>query len=515
MRSHAAAPIRGLIKRGIQLRVHLIQRIQRMSKESYEVDVLVLGAGSAGTVARRAAKSAGASVLLCDGGILGTTCARVGCMPSKLLIAPSTLAREVKKAHLLGLHVDDVRIDGPAVMQRVRAERDRFVGFVEQDMEAIPEDERLWENVRFVEPGIAQSTSGKTIHYKAAVVSTGTTPFIPDPLPKLSSTLYTSDSIFEIQDIPKRLAVIGAGVIGIELGQAFAGLGSDVTIIARDEGLGILKDKEVWETFRSLLAKDVRLLQNASVTHAEERDGVAHLSWTHGDEENFDGSFDAVLVATGRRASFASVGLENLGIEANSPRDLNLDEERLQIGTHPIFLAGDINGMRAILHEAVDEGRIAGENAARAALYGHHDARCFERRTPLGIMFGSPQASYAGQRPVELEEGTFETGSASFQNQGRSRIDLVNEGLIHIYGAKPNGRLLGFEMCGPAAEHVGHLLSWAIQQQLTVSEVLDMPFYHPTIEEGVRTALQRLARELGIRRSSRMRAGECAPTEER
>lgn len=477
-----------------------------------EVDVVIIGAGSAGLVARRAAKGIGASVVLCDGGTLGTTCARVGCMPSKLLIAAATSARAVRRAPQFGVLAEAPVIDGPAVMKRVQDERDRFTGFVLRGIEEIPEGEFLAQNVYFEAPGLMRAEDGTEIRYKSAVIATGTKPFVPPPYTNLKDTLYTSDTIFDLETVPKRLAVIGAGVIGLEIGQAFAALNSQVTVLSIDDSLSILSDPDVYESYKAPLSKEVDLYLSSKTTGAEEKNGEAVLTWTTSSGEEKRGTFDVVLVAAGRQAGLKSLGLDKLGIDFDHPRDLNISKDRLQIPDHPIFAAGDVNGLRPLLHEATDEGRIAGENAARIALEGRKLGGCFERRASVAIAFTEPQTASAGLSFRDLEEGSYEVGEATFTNQGRSRVDLVNEGMIHVYGHKTDGRLLGFEMCGPSAEHVAHLLSWAIQQKLTVFDVLDMPFYHPVIEEGVRTSLQRLAKNLALGTNSRLRAKECAPT---
>jgi len=157
----------------------------------------------------------------------------------------------------------------------------------------------------------------------------------------------------------------------------------------------------------------------------------------------------------------------------------------MQCGDHPIFIAGDVNEDLPLLHEASDEGRIAGENAAR-----YPDVRPAQRRTPLAIVFTDPQLAIAGTRYADLVPGSFVRGQVSFESQGRSRIMLRNVGRLHVYADVANGRLLGAEMIGPAAEHMGHLLAWAIQARLTVAQALAMPFYHPVVEEGLRTALR-------------------------
>lgn len=486
-----------------------------MSQPDYEVDVVVLGAGSAGLVARRAAEKLGASTLLCDGGTLGTTCARVGCMPSKLLIAPARAARYAQRANALGVQIPTLTIDGKAVMQRVQSERDRFVGFVVDDTERLLETNAfLPENVRFKADGVLQSDSGKIIHYKSAVIATGTTPFIPPPFDQLKATLHTSDTIFELEDIPPRIAVIGAGVIGLELGQAFAALQSEVTVFNVGSNLSILRDPEIAAAYEDALRQDVTLYQNSRVTSAHEANGVASLQWLDADSKERDGQFDCVLVAAGRRANLEALNLRALGVDAQAPQDLEIKDERLQLADLPIFMAGDINNIRPLLHEAADEGRIAGENAAHFALTGPQDVYKYQRHTPLSIAFTHPQSATGGQTWGNLPDNVA-IGATTFTNQGRARVDLENHGGIRVYGDPDSKRLIGFEMCGPDAEHIGHQLTWCIQQGLTVGAILDMPFYHPVIQEGVRTALQRLAKALGLQNNSRLRCEEGAPTAER
>ena len=166
----------------------------------------------------------------------------------------------------------------------------------------------------------------------------------------------------------------------------------------------------------------------------------------------------------------------------------------MQCGDSAIFIGGDADDELPLLPEAADQGRIAGDNAAR-----YPDVRPGLRRTPLGIVFTDPQIATAGASYKQLcdsHPGRFAVGQVSFENQGRSRVMLQNKGLLRVYAEFRSGRFLGAEMIGPRAEHIGHLLAWAAQAGLSVSAMLDMPFYHPVVEEGVRTALRHLAHEL-------------------
>lgn len=486
-----------------------------MSVQVIETDVVIIGAGSAGLVARRAAEASGAKTLLCDGGILGTTCARVGCMPSKLLIAPARQVRSMQNAAAFGIQYAVPAIDGQAVMRRVQKERDRFTRFVVDDIQSLKDDQFLAENVHFVQPGVLESETGTRIHYKAVVLAAGTQPFVPPPFDNLHTTLHTSDTIFEITTLPKRIAVIGAGAIGLELGQAFAALQCNVSIFNHGDALGILRDPITTEPFETALRDELQLYQNTAIQNAKEQDGKAILSWKNKDGGERTENFDIVLVAAGRHANLASLKLAAIQLSEENPRDWNVSPESLQIPNTAVFTAGDINAIRPILHEAADEGRIAGENAAFYAKEGKAAVACYNRRVPLNIAFTYPETATGGTTYQEAsqDEETV-SASASFNNQGRARVDLENYGALVVYGNAKTKELTGFEMCGPDAEHVAHLLSWMIQRRVPVPDILDMPVYHPVIYEGVRTALQRLSKAMGLRRMSRIRCRECAPTQQ-
>jgi len=150
-----------------------------------------------------------------------------------------------------------------------------------------------------------------------------------------------------------------------------------------------------------------------------------------------------------------------------------------------------VNGDRPILHEAADEGIIAGHNAV-------NEEQCFKRRVPLGITFSDPNIAFVGSRHQDLvhQNRDFVIGKVSFEGQGRSIVKLKEQGLLHIYADTKSGEILGAELQAPDGEHLAHLLAWAISLKLTVEETLRLPFYHPVIEEGLRTALRDCARQI-------------------
>ncbi len=162
------------------------------------------------------------------------------------------------------------------------------------------------------------------------------------------------------------------------------------------------------------------------------------------------------------------------------------DPLTLQCGTAPVFIAGDANNVLPLLHEAADEGKVAGDNAARWP-----DVRPLTRRAMLAVVFSDPQLAIVGNSYASLEPGSFVTGEVSFEDQGRSRADAEEQGPDGTSGADiATGRFLGAEWMGPRAENIAHLLAWSYQQGLTIAQMLAMPFYHPVVEEGLRTALR-------------------------
>jgi len=464
--------------------------------ETRHVEVAVLGAGTAGLGARRAASQHTDSVVLIEGGPHGTTCARVGCMPSKLLIAAAEAAHAVRDAPVFGvLPGDPLRIDGRAVMARVRAERDRFVGFVVDAVEALPASERLTGWARFVEPHRLQVGEDLRVEAERIVIATGSRPTIPPDFAALGPLAVTNDDVFDWTDLPESVAVFGGGVIGLELGQALHRLGVRVRLFGRGGSVGPISDPDVRACAERCFTEELAFDPSAQVERVAERDGAVEVTFRDPRGATQTERFARLLAATGRRPNLDRIGLEHSGLALDERGIPLFDRFTGRCGDSHIFLAGDVNAELPLLHEAADEGRIAGDNAGR-----YPDLRCHPRRTPLSIVFTEPQIAMAGLSHRELVAAgvEFAIGAIDFADQGRSRVLHRNCGLLRLYGEHGTGALLGAEMVGPRAEHIGHLLAWSIQQHRTVDQLLEMPFYHPVIEEGLRTGLRELRSQLKL-----------------
>lgn len=459
--------------------------------QTMETDVAIIGAGTAGMSAYRAALAHTPRVLVIEGGPYGTTCARVGCMPSKLLIAAAEAAHNVHTAHAFGVHAASPRVDGEAVMRRVREERDRFVGFVVDAVENWPPAHRLRGYARFLDLHTLQVDAHTVVQAQRIVIATGSQPQVPAAWKHAAGErLIVNDDVFSWQTLPQAVAVLGAGVIALELAQALQRLGVRVHLYGRSERLGPLTDPHLQALSRSVLGQEIPMtLQAADLTLQRDEQGV----WVHTGGQSQ--CFDYVLAATGRRPQLQGLGLEGLDVPLDAQGVPVFDRHTGQIGTLPLFIAGDVNNELELLHEAADEGRIAGDNAGR-----YPDVRQRPRRAALAIAFTDPPMMLAGATHRDLTHlgQPFVSASVSFVDQGRSRVMLKNQGALQLYAAPDTGRLLGAEMLGPAAEHLGHLLAWSVQRGDTVQQMLDSPFYHPVVEEGLRTALRSLQAQLQL-----------------
>ncbi len=450
-----------------------------MTASTDRCDVAVIGAGTAGLSAQSAAYAAGAEVRLIDPFFAGTTCADVGCMPSKLLIAAADAAHGARHAEVFGVHAAP-RIDGAAVMRRLREHRDRFTQGVKDNIARLPDHVRIKARARFAGPNLLDLGEGRMLEARAVVLAIGSRPVLPGPFAKLGPALLTNESIFEMEDLPASVGVIGAGALGLEMAQALARLGVEVQVFDRGARMAGLQSAELSDRLHKAMSREMPIHLGQS-PEPEPVDGGVRLRWDGG-----EAVFERILVAAGRAPEWEGLELAKAGIPLDEDGKPKVDADTLQCGDSAVFVAGDANGIRPLLHEASAEGTIAGHNAAK-----HPEVQPARRKVPLVIAFTRPEACSIGQIPGDDEEDCI-CGEVDFADQGRAKVEARNDGLLRLHGRHGDGKLLGAEMCAPGGEHLAHLLALAIDQGLTAEEMLRMPFYHPVLEEGLKTALERL-----------------------
>jgi len=448
-----------------------------------EVDVAILGAGSAGLFVLSQVKRETDNYVLINGGELGTTCARVGCMPSKVLIQ---IAEDFHRKSIFDREGidggEELSVDVPASMEHVQDLRDVFVDKTLSVTDEMDEAHLIDGYAKFIANDTVE-VNGEQIKAKCIVIATGSAPVIPAAWDEFKDHVITTDDFFELEDLPASMAVIGLGSIGLEIGQSLQRLGVAVTGIDQLSHVAKLEDDKVNEMALTVLRREMPLWmgQPATITVVE-----GGLQVTAGDNEVV---VDKVFASLGRKPNLDNLNLAATDIEMDDAGIPIFDPLTMQIGDLPIFIAGDVNADRPILHEAGHGGRVAGCNVMHLVNDAPLDR--FKRKVPLGITFCDPNIATAGAQLGELDQEAIVIGEIQFAPVGRALIIGKNRGLLRLYVQKSDGLLLGASMCCVKAENLAHLISWSIQQSMTVFDILKMPFYHPVIEEALSSGYRR------------------------
>ncbi|EGV18853.1 dihydrolipoyl dehydrogenase [Thiocapsa marina] len=453
-------------------------------------DVAIIGAGHAGLNAVKEVRKLTDNWVLINGGPLGTTCARIGCMPSKVAIHLADNFQSRRRFERYGIHgADALALDQTSALEHVRDLRDTFVDLVLANTTDEMDDEHLLEGyAEFIDAGRLR-VGDREIRADSVIIATGAKSMVPSPWQeRFGDGILTVDTLFEQESLPKSVAVIGLGPIGVEIGQAMHRLGVDVTGIDHGKQLSRIPDPEVNRAAIDILQREfpVWLGHESRIERCDA--GFRVYSGERVAE------VEKLFLAVGRHPHLGPLRLERLNVPLDPHGVPMHDPETLRIGRLPVYLAGDSAGGIASLQMAAEQGRIAGYNAV------HRRPRRLARKTPMAILFTDPNIALVGQRWDTLDHDRTAVALQRFGPVGRALIMGQNRGVLRVYADRRSHRILGAAMIGPRCEHLAHLLAWAIECRLTVERTLEMPFYHPVIEEALQDALLELDKELSTRR---------------
>lgn len=448
-------------------------------------EVAVIGAGTAGLTAFHEVRRAGRDALLIDHGPLGTTCARVGCMPSKAVLHAAHKWSILQE--LAGSQPTIASVTADDLWRQALAMRDMLGEGAAKRTRQTAGERLLMGTARFVGPD-ELDVGGRRVRAKAVVVATGSRPVVPDFLQPLGDCVLTTDTLFNREKLPRSIGIIGAGAVGLEMAVALSRLG--VRVVAADlrSAPGGIVDPAIAERavlrfredFSLWLGEPVQVL--AGPTGAEiRRAGEAEL-------------VEVVLAAIGRQPNVDALNLSKAGATPDAKGRFAVDQATLRLPGTSVFFAGDVHPDRALMHEAADEGLIA----ARGALAVLDDCpiQPNARRTPLAIVFADPDICSVGLPFDELDAESTVIGVAEGTSNGRSRILHAESSLVRVYARRADGLLLGASLIAEHGEHLAHLIAWAVQRGETVRSLLEMPYYHPAVEEMLQSALKDAVRQI-------------------
>lgn len=451
---------------------------------SRQVDVAVIGAGHAGLNAIKEIRKVTENYVLINGGQLGTTCARFGCMPSKVALHLAETYSHRSQFQKLGIKgAEGLRLDIPEAMERIRELRDMFVDLILANTTDDMGDALIEGYAEFVDPQTLR-VGDRTIHTQATVIATGARSFVPPEWSAHENGILTVETLFDQETIPESIAVLGLGPMGIELAQALHRLGVRVVGIERGDTIARIDDPAVNRAAIDIFARDFPLWLGFGVSIERQGDRFRVRA---GERET---EVDKLFVAVGRRPNVDRLGLGRLGAVTDRQGIAQFNPLTMQVGPFPIYIAGDASGGLATLQRAADQGRVAGYNAAR------RHATEFKPKTNMSIVFSDPNVASVGALWSELDPDRTAVGEVRFGPVGRAVITGQNRGTLRIYADTRSGRILGAAMVGSQCEHLAHLIAWAVQMGMTVTQALGMPYYHPVYEEAIQDALHHLDRQL-------------------
>jgi len=428
--------------------VHPADWINPTPKERYHL--VVIGAGTAGLVSAAGAASLGAKVALVERAFLGGDCLNFGCVPSKALLRAAHAIANVRAAHAFGIEIDgDIRVNFPAIMERMRRLRsDISPNDSVQRFRDLGVDVFLGE-ARFVGPDRV-SVGDKTLHFRRAILATGTRPTIP-PIPGLTEAGYlTNESVFALTELPASLAILGAGPIGCELAQAFARFGTRVTLISNDERILKREDARAAGHIATAVQRDgVEIRYSTRVLQVEKRDGFRVLSLERGASSDRI-TVDAILVAAGRTPNVQNLGLDAAEVNADTKEGVIVND-RLQTSNGRIFAAGDICSRFKFTHAADAYARIAVQNSL---FYGRAKASAL---TIPWCTYTDPELAHIGwnQDAAKRAGVPIDTFTQAFSHVDRALLDGDADGFATIHVKRGTDTIVGGTI---VSRHAGDMI---------------------------------------------------------
>ena len=453
--------------------------------------VAVIGSGGAAMAAALKAVEQGARVTLIERGTIGGTCVNVGCVPSKIMI---------RAAHIVHLRRESPFDAGlpaaaPAVLrerllaqQQGRVEELRHAKY-EGILASTPAITVLRGEARFRDTRtltVATADGGThEVNFDRCLIATGASPALP-PIPGLADTPHwTSTEALESSSLPERLAVIGSSVVAVELAQAFARLGSQVTILARST-LFFREDPAIGEAVTDAFrAEGLEVLDHTQASHVAYAGGEFVLTTGQGEVRA-----DKLLVATGRAPNTRSLNLEAAGVEVNAQGAIVIDRAMRTSAPH-IFAAGDCTDQPQFVYVAAAAG-------TRAAINMTGGDAALDLTAMPAVVFTDPQVATVGYSEAEAQRAGLETDSRtlSLDNVPRALANFDTRGFIKLVAEAGSGRLLGVQAVAPEAGELIQTAVLAIRNRMTVQELADQLFPYLTMVEGLKLAAQTFTKDV-------------------
>ena len=447
-------------------------------------DVIIIGSGPGGYVCAIRCAQLGLKVACVEGrDTLGGTCLNVGCIPSKALLHASHMLHEAEHNFAaMGLKGKSPSVDWKQMM----AYKDDTIGQNTKGIEFLFKKNKIewlkgWGSI----PEAGKVKVGDDIHEaKNIIIASGSEPASLPGVEVDEKVVVTSTGALELGKVPKKMVVIGAGVIGLELGSVYARLGSDVTVVEFLDVITPGMDGEVQKVFQRTLKKQaLNFIMGAAVqkTESTKTKAKVHYKLRKDDSEHVLDA-DVVLVATGRKPFTEGLGLDALGIKMSSRGQIEVNDT-WETSVPGIYAIGDVIDGPMLAHKAEDEGMAAAEQVA--GKHGHVNYSVIP-----GVIYTHPEVANVGHTEESLKEAghDYRVGKFSFMGNGRAKANFAGDGFVKILVDKTSDRILGAHIVGPAAGDLIHEICVAMEFGASAEDLAMTCHAHPTYSEAVREA---------------------------
>ncbi len=465
-------------------------------------DVAIIGGGPGGYLAAERLGHLGKKVLLIEKGWLGGTCLNVGCIPTKTLLNSAKQYAHAKEAHKFGVQVEGVSYDWNAMLAWKNDVVGKLRGGIASQMkrygvDVVEGSGSIVGRGRVRAAPTSGSAGGADYECRAILVSTGSSPVMP-PIPGVKDNPVVVDStgLLDYPSVPKRLCVIGGGVIGVEFASLFSALGSEVTVVEMMDEIVPFMDKEQAPILRKAM-RSVTYKLGCKVEKIE--GGTVFYTAKTGEAENIEA--DLVLMAVGRRPNLSGWGAAEAGVDA-TPRGVVVDD-RMRTNLSGIWAAGDVTGRSQLAHSAYRMAEVAvadivasldgvAAGSAAAASAGPSANRMRYDAIPWAV-YGIPEAAGVGMTEQEAATRGIAIVKASVPMKISGRFAAENTfaapGAVKVIAEKASGRILGIHAVGAYASEFIWGGAALIEQELRVQDVQQLIFPHPTVCELIRDAV--------------------------
>ncbi len=449
-------------------------------------DLIVIGGGSAGLVAAGGSATLGARVALIEKNLLGGDCLYTGCVPSKTLIKSARFAQQAREAEKYGfqrLNPKFLKDSFASITNRVQnvieiiEEHDAPEVFEEMGVEVVFGTPRFLSKSE-IEVSLKNTNEKRVMKAKRFCISTGSKPFLP-PIEGLADAGFiTNEEVFNLQELPRRLVVLGAGAIGVELGQAFSRFGAKVTIVEMGARVLSKEDEEVSELLEKILkAEGLEILTKTKAVKVHKNEDGAKVVTCETDGKSFEIQADEILAAVGRQPNIGNLDLEKAGVEFDKKQIKTNDY--LQTSNKNIFAAGDVTAHFQFTHMADYEAQIVIQNAFVPFP--------FKKKTDFRVVpwatFTEPEVARVGLTEKEAREKFGDTNvkvyQVNFTENDRAQAESATEGFAKIVTRK--GRIVGASLIGEHAGELIHEFVWAMKENLKISEINKIIRIYPTL----------------------------------